>query len=165
MVLHFGLCMIVLTGRRFLTVCGRMSDRTRLRKYNSVGQKRAPQDISRLSRKNPALQDSPPAAGRASDIFHSAAVRSSRSFFAVFLQNHCLAVLPSSSPSARRRQPFSILQPVENLAKYALSRYSGTGPQTAALPAREVSPHNLHRFRNPYGITPRIHFATSLLWH
>ena len=33
------------------------------------------------TRKNPALQDSPPAAGRASDIFHSAAVRSSRSVF------------------------------------------------------------------------------------
>ena len=33
------------------------------------------------TRKNPALQDSPPAAGRASVIFHSAAVRSSRSVF------------------------------------------------------------------------------------
>ena len=33
------------------------------------------------TRKNPAKQDSPPAAGRASDIFHSAAVRSSRSVF------------------------------------------------------------------------------------
>ena len=33
------------------------------------------------TRKNPALQDSPPAAVRASDIFHSAAVRSSRSVF------------------------------------------------------------------------------------
>ena len=32
-------------------------------------------------KKNPALQDSPPAAGRTSDIFHSAAVRSSRSVF------------------------------------------------------------------------------------
>ena len=31
--------------------------------------------------KNPALLDSPPAAGRFSDIFHIAAVRSSRSVF------------------------------------------------------------------------------------
>jgi len=37
--------------------------------------------ISYKARKNPALQDSPPEAGRASDIFHSAAVRSKAELF------------------------------------------------------------------------------------
>ncbi|MBS5521566.1 MAG: hypothetical protein KHX56_04765, partial [Clostridiales bacterium] len=38
-------------------------------------------EVSYSTRKNPALQDSPPEAGRASDIFHSAAVRSKAELF------------------------------------------------------------------------------------
>src|SRR5699024_5296884 len=56
--------------------------------------------------------------------------------------------LPSSSPSAPPQAAF-LHSPAggESRPNTLFPGNSGTGPQTAALPAREVSPHNLHRFR------------------
>src|SRR5699024_5296883 len=104
--------------------------------------------------------------GRASDIFHSAAVRSSRSFFSVFLQNHCLAVFHPVVHLLRRRQPFSILQPVENLAQIRSFPVIPAQARRRQLFLPGKSHHTIFTgSANPYGITPRIHFATSLLWH